>query len=348
MSFPMLPVIAFVASVALHTGALVLFPRIGLLDFPQRYGLTRPRIPYPVGIVPVLLFLILFLHIVPWNMQNLGLSAAILLLAVFCIIDDIRPLPALARLPVQITVSLLIFASGSRIYTLTSPLPVLTGSNILSLDTFGTTIPFFGVLPILSGIFTIIWLGLTINALNWFDGIPGQVSVLATIGFLTIGFLALSARVDQPQLALIALTLAAISAGGMLFDLPPPKLLQGDTGAMFYGLMLGVLTIYAGGKVATAFLVLGVPLIDFLIVAIRRLLRGQSPFTHTKEHLHDLLLARGWRPQNIIALTAIIGSAFGATALFLDTFGKFVAGLVLFVLMIGLSLWAGGRRGSQR
>ena len=324
--------------------ALILFPCLGLLDFPARYGLVRPRIPYPAGVISVLLFLIFFLSIAAWNMQNVGLCVGILLLAVFCIIDDIHPLPALARLPVQIIVSLLIFASGSRIYTLTSPLPALTGSDVLSLDTFGTTVPYFGVLPILSGIFTIVWLGLTINALNWFDGIPGQVSVLATIGFLTIGFLALSPRVDQPQLALISLLLAAISAGGMFFDLPPPKLLQGDTGAMFYGLMLGVLTIYAGGKVATAFLVLGVPLIDFIIVALRRVLRGQSPFLHTKEHLHDLLLARAWRPEHIIALTALIGTAFGATALFLNSFGKFIAGLLLFVLMIGLSVWAGRTR----
>ncbi len=344
MALILFPLLAFFVSVALFGWSLVLFPRLKLLDFPERYGLSRPRIPYPAGIVAVLLFLIFFLSIVPWSMQNVGLALGILTLCIFCFFDDLRPLPVALRLPVHIGVSLLIFASGSRIYTLTSPLPSLTGSDILSLDRIDVTLPFFGALPVISGLFTVVWIGLTINALNWFDGIPGQVSVLATIGFLTIGFLSLSARVNQPELALLAFILCAISAGGMLFDLLPPRLLIGDTGAMFYGLMLGVLTIYAGGKVATAFLVLGVPLVDFIIVATRRMLRGQSPFLHTKEHLHDLLLARGWKSAHVIMLTAGIGTAFGATALFLSTFGKFVAGILLFVLMIGLSRWAGDAR----
>ena len=70
---------------------------------------------------------------------------------------------------------------------------------------------------------------------------------------------------------------------------------MGDTGAMFFGLMLGVLTIYTGGKVATAFLVLGVPLIDSVIVGFRRISRGRSPFKGNmqNEHLHHRLLKKG-------------------------------------------------------
>ncbi|MBI5155789.1 undecaprenyl/decaprenyl-phosphate alpha-N-acetylglucosaminyl 1-phosphate transferase [Candidatus Peregrinibacteria bacterium] len=340
---PALPFLAFAASVILHRCVLFVFPRLGLTDFPERYGIKRSRIPYPAGIAAVLLFLIFFLARSPLVLQNAGLVIGIILLAVFCFIDDRRPLPAWLRLLIQVIVSLLIFATGSRIYSFTSPLPSLTGGDVIPLDRLTFALPVAGPLPLWSGLFTIVWLGLTINALNWFDGIPGQVSVLAVIGFLTIGFLAWSARVNQPSLALIAFILAGIAAGGMLFDLPPPKLLLGDTGAMFYGLMLGVLTIYAGGKVATAFLVLGVPLIDFVIVAARRIAGGHSPLkSHgTQEHLHHRLLARGWRPEAVIVLTAGIGIAFGIAALFLSTFGKFIAAIVLFLLMSGLSFYAG-------
>lgn len=345
MSIILLPILAFGASVSAHLLAVQLFPRWGLLDFPARYGLERPRIPYPTGVIPVLLFTTFFLIFAPWTLQNLSIVVAVLLLGLSSFLDDRRPLPALLRLPVHIGVSLFIFASGSRIYSLTSPLPLLTQGDIISLDSITIAVPLFGVLPVLSGLFTILWLGLTINALNWFDGIPGQVSVLATIGFATIGLLALSSRVDQPGLALLAFLLTGIAAGGMFFDLPRPRVLMGDTGAMFYGLLLGVLTIYAGGKVATAFLVLGVPLVDFIIVAARRIAAGHSPFRSRghDEHLHHRLLHCGWQPEQIILLTALVGAAFGITALFLDTFAKFIAGSLLFILILGLS-WYAGRR----
>ena len=117
---------------------------------------------------------------------------------------------------------------------------------------------------------------------------------------------------------------------------------MGDTGAMFFGLMLGVLTIYAGGKVATAFLVLGVPLIDVLFVVIRRLAKRTSPLkgNASNEHLHHRLLAKKWSERKIIVLTAGLGTLFGISALFLTTNGKIVAVAVLGIVMLGLSRYS--------
>jgi UDP-GlcNAc:undecaprenyl-phosphate GlcNAc-1-phosphate transferase len=67
---------------------------------------------------------------------------------------------------------------------------------------------------------------------------------------------------------------------------------------MFFGLMLGLLGIYQGGKVATAFLVLGIPLIDAVFVVIRRLLRGRFPFHGDRDHLHHRLLQKGWSERH--------------------------------------------------
>ncbi len=273
-------------------------------------------------------------------MQEVGLLIGIFLLALTSFIDDRRPIPSWLRLAFQVLIALLIFATGSRIYTITNP---LLANEFIKLDSWIFTVPIFGNLPILSGIFTVVWLMLTINALNWFDGIPGQVTILSTIGFLTIGLLSISTRVNQPEFALIAFILAAISFGCFLFDIPPPRVVLGDSGSMFFGLMLGTLTIFAGGKVATAFLVLGVPLIDSFFVITRRLINGKSPFkgSQSGEHLHHRLLAKGWKPKHIIALTASIGFLFGATALFLSSFQKLIAGIILFFMMLGLSWWSG-------
>lgn len=331
-----IPLLAFIVSFLLQAASLSLFPRLGLLDFPARYRLTRSPIPYPTGILAVAIFLIFFMVLNQLTMENTGLIVGILILAVSCFSDDRSPFSPRVRFGIQMIAAIVIVLCGIRIDAITNPLPGLLGQD-------SSIVLQHGWLLVLSSGFTMMWLLFTINALNWFDGIPGQVSTLSVIGFITIGCLALSARVDQPALALLSFLLAGIAAGVLCFDLSPPRVLMGDTGAMFFGLMIGVLTIYSGGKVATAFLVLGVPLIDVLFVIVRRLHRGQSPLRGNQDdqHLHHRLLKKGWSPRQIIALTAGIGALFGITALFLSTGGKVIAGVLLFLVMLGLSWYSG-------
>jgi UDP-GlcNAc:undecaprenyl-phosphate GlcNAc-1-phosphate transferase len=328
------PAIAFAASLLLFWISLRVFPYLGLLDFPERYGLKRTRLPYPTGIVAVLAFLFLLPFLTVIDAKETGLIGAVLLIAFVSFWDDRTPLPSWLRLLTQIAAAFTLFATGSRIYTITNP-----AGGILKLDSILIHTNFAGALPVLSGIFTILWLLLTINALNWFDGIPGQVSVLSTIGFLMLGFLAYF-RNGETDIALLAFTLAAIALAAACFDVPPAKMLLGDTGSMFFGLMLGLLAVYHGGKVATAFLALGIPLTDAVLVTIKRIAKGHSPLTGGRDHLHHLLLDRGWSPRQVIVLTAILGTAFGATALFMSTAEKGIAGGILVIIVIALTLYA--------
>jgi len=155
-----------------------------------------------------------------------------------------------------------------------------------------------------------------------------------------LGFLALSSRVDQPEIAVMAFILAGIAIASACFDFPPNKVVMGDTGSMFFGMMLGALSIYAGGKVATAFLVLGFPLIDSVLVILRRIKDGKSPFRGDLDHLHHKLLRKGWTERQVILLTVFLGSAFGITALFLSTFQKFIAILLLLAVILLLTRYA--------
>lgn len=320
----------FLATLFAYRIAKPLFQRMHLLDFPERYGLQRPRIPYPTGIVAIMIFIGVVFLILPMDQKNIGMLAGIVLLGIVCFLDDRRPLPSSLRLAVQCVIVLLIFAAGSRIYTLTSPF-----GGFLKLDTLTLSTPLFGSLPILSGIVTVLWLLLTINAMNWFDGIPGQVSVIAVIGFSMLGFLALY-RNNEPEIALLSFSLAAIAAAGTFYDFPPATMLIGDTGSMFFGLMLGLLGVYHGGKIATSFLALGIPLIDALLVILERIARGQSPLKGGRDHLHHLLLRRGWSERRIVLLTAVTGTVFGGSALFMNTAEKALAAAVLVILIATL------------
>ncbi|MDD4287704.1 MAG: MraY family glycosyltransferase [Candidatus Peribacteraceae bacterium] len=341
--------VTFMFTVILYLLALKLFPKWGLLDFPERYGLTRARIPYPTGILAVIAFLAFFatfestLALKPWSKQACGLIAGTVLLTIITFLDDRRPLPSSLRLLTQIVVALVIFLTGTRIYTLTNPLASIMATDVIPLHTFTLPIAVLDNPSLFGMLFTVLWLGLTMNALNWFDGIRGQVSVLSVLGFVTIGLLSLSDRVGDFSLGLISFALAGIALACLLFDRPGPLALIGDTGAMFFGLLLGVLTIFTGGKVATGFLVLGVPLIDSFLVIVRRILKGKSIFAGDvqNEHLHHRLLKQGWNEWQIITLTAFLGTSFGITALFLSTLEKFLAALALFLIMLLLSIYSG-------
>lgn len=335
------PLLALAASLLAHAVSLRLFPVIGLLDFPERYGLARGRLPYPTGILTAILLVLFLLIGEPTDQEN-GLLLSIIALSIVCFLDDRAKLPPWLRLIAQICVAFSLFVTGTRIYTLTNPLSPLGFGEILRLDAWTVALPDIGPLPVLSGLFTVGWILLTVNALNWFDGVPGQTSLLSTIGFLTIGFLSISDRVQQPELAVVAFVLAGLAAGAAVFELPLPlpRVVPGDSGAMLFGLLLGVLTIYAGGKVATGFLVFGVPLVDSFLVVARRVAAGRSPMRGSAagEHLHHRLLQRGWSPWAVILLTAGLGTGFGVAALFLSTTGKFVAALALACIIAALSV----------
>lgn len=334
MEHVLIPLAAFGVTVLLHLAVLRLFPRLKLLDFPERYGLSRPRLPYPSGIAAVAAFAAFFLWLEPLDRSAAGVLAAVCALAAFSFVDDRRPLPAALRLGLQLLIVGLIFltgdCTGGRICSLTNPL-----GGVLELN---------GAYPVLALVVTCLWLLLTVNALNWFDGVPGQVSSLSFLAFLTIGMLALL-RNGQPEIATLAFVLAGIAGACALFDVPGPRVILGDTGAMFFGLMLGVLTIYSGGKLATAFLALGVPILDSVLVILRRLRAGRSPLKGKDgEHLHNRLMAIGWSRHAIIGVTAAVGTAFGVTALFLDTLGKMAAAAILLLALLALSAYADAKR----
>jgi UDP-N-acetylmuramyl pentapeptide phosphotransferase/UDP-N-acetylglucosamine-1-phosphate transferase len=135
MSLALSPLLALAACCALHLLALRLFPRWKLLDFPERYGLTRTRLPYPTGILAVLTFVPFFLVLFPMTVQNLGLLGAVLLLAASCFLDDRTPLPPVLRLSIQLIAALLIFLTGScigsQVCSITNPLPGILGGEQL-------------------------------------------------------------------------------------------------------------------------------------------------------------------------------------------------------------------------
>lgn len=311
-----------------------IFPKIGLMDRPERYGHKRSPVPYPAGIILPVIFSIIAFLILPHDKHLFGFLSAAWVLVMTSFVDDRIGLSPFFRLGIQISCAVIVVASGIGIDFVSNPFGGAIDLRMgqIPIDFFGTTHSFAPR----ADLFTIVWLLLIINAFNWLDGVSGLTSSVSAIAGFVIAALAYS--VGQPEIALLALCFGLASAIFFLFDFAPPKILMGDTGSMFLGFTIAMLSIFSSGKIATAFLVLGVPLFDAVRTILRRIVAGKSPFHGDMEHFHHRLLRGGLTERQTVAVVAGISFLFGSSALLLSGYEKFWAILLLGFLMLAI-LW---------
>ena len=334
---------AFVLTLLSCAIALKVFPKLGLMDNPEKYGLKRKPIPYPGGILLWGVFMALALIFFEPTLKLLGLLFGSGILVLVNFIDDRISLPAWLRLLIQIFVAGVMVIAGIGVETITNPFGgYIALDNIkFALELGDTTITIMA----LSGLFTLIWILLIVNTMNWMDGIPGLNSGITVIGGLTIFFLSISDMVSQPETAMLALIVAMIALAFWLFDFYPPKIIIGDSGSMFFGLLLAVMAIFSGGKIATSFLILGFPIMDALYVIVHRLYNKKAPWKggewdkyRKAVHLHHRMLQFGMTERQVLLVIYALAATFGIAALFLGTTGKFWAIITIFFLSFILGL----------
>ena len=311
------------------------FPRWRLLDRPHEYGLTRQPIPYSAGIIFFIVFVISTLIFVDVTRPIAGVIFAALLIVVVSFIDDRIKLSPYLRLFTQILAGAIVVYAGVKIQIIKNPFGAPIFLDSFKFQILGQEIWALGAVVIIA------WLVLMMNVMNWLDGIPGLASGISTIAQISIFIL--SARqfniVDQSAIIAISSVLAASTLAFLFFDFHPPKILMGDTGSMFLGFMLGALSILAGGKLATALLIMGFPVIDAFWVIIRRILKGGSPMKGDFFHFHHRLLHIGLSERKALLFNYFFCGLFAAVALFLSsTLAKFIAflGVLIVMVMIGL------------
>lgn len=338
MNYFFAAIFAFVLTFILVKLALKVFPKAGLMDRPHKYGLKRAPIPYYGGTVIVTVFMIAVLIFVPLDIHVFGFLIGALLIAGVSFLDDMFGLSPYIRLVVQAFAALILVFFGVGINSITNPF----GPTIIldqwrigfTLDNFVFS---FGVL---SAIFVVIWVVSIINTMNWLDGLNGLPSGVSAIASFTIFILSIRPDIhfnasSQVSVAMISIILAAICAAFVLFDFYPAKILMGDTGSMFLGFVLATLAILSGGKIATAFLVLGFPLLDAAWVIIRRIVEGKSPVKGDLKHLHHRLLLMGWGDRKVILFIYGLCALFGLMAvLMVSSQQKLYALIILLILMV--------------
>ena len=184
-----------------------------------------------------------------------------------------------------------------------------------------------------SALFIFVWLMGMMFTTKFLDGLDGLVAGIGLIAGLTLFALSLTERVNQPITATLAIIVVGSLAGYLVYAFHPAKIFLGEGGSTFVGFMLGVLSVILGGKIATALLVMGIPILDVAWVIAQRLWRGKSPFKGDRLHIHFRLMDLGFSQKQTVLILYAISAAFGFTAVFLQSMGKLVALGVLFALM---------------
>src|SRR3989338_4842128 len=238
-SFLLAALTGFVLTFVLVLVALWLFPKLKLMDRPERYGLSRAAIPYYGGLAMFSAFVICVGLFIPLTRPFLGVLVGLSVIVAMSFADDRWMVPPRFRLMGQVVAGLIVVASGVGIRSLTNPFGGVLVLDQIRFSFFGTEILLLG------GLFTILWIVFVINSMNFFDGVPGLLSGVSCLAFLVLALLSLRAGqvIDQTQLVYVSLVLAGITAAFLVFDFPSPKILMGDTGSMFLGFLLAVSAI---------------------------------------------------------------------------------------------------------
>ena len=301
------------------------FPKLNLLDFPERYGLKRKALPYPGGII----FLTLCFGIALLDNDFLVLFPSLLGLGLLSFLDDRTPIPAGFRIIMHLIFAALVFFLGVKINFISNP--------------FLETNFELSTLPIVSFLATIGWIVLVQNAMNFFDGVGGLSIGVSGIGFLTLGALGLvrpELFFDTTHLPLTQANffLAGLCLGGFWWFWQK-KIILGDTGSQVLGFLLAVMSIFSGAKIATTLLVLGVPVLDAIFVIFRRtILEKKPPWKGDLLHLHHHFV-RAWGEKPTAIFLIFCSGMLGTMAVSLTGMEKLWGILAVVILVWGGCFW---------
>lgn len=339
--FPILPLlISFIITVITVPISLYFLKKFKVLDDPQKHKhpaiIHKNPIPRGGGIPLFLGVFITSLFFVQFNQVIIASFAAAFIALALGVIDDKFDISPYLRFFVNIVCAVIVVYFGANVAFITNPF-----GGILFLNKI--QIPFINLptITLLSDLIAILWIVWVMNMLNWSKGVDGQMPGIVAISAFIIGLLSLRFSVlDQSSInaATLSFIITGAALGFLIFNKYPAKIFPGYGATAIY-LLLAVVSIISGAKLATAILVMGVPMTDGLFTIIRRVASGKSPFWHDKQHLHHLLLGLGLGQKRVAIFYWVISAILGLVALNLSSKGKLFAIIMLVILVFGAILF---------
>jgi len=331
-------ILSFFISAALVPATIYLANRFGLVtDAQSRKHPAHThvgRIPRAGGVPIFIAVVIVSMIALPMNKILFFILLAGLLLVVVGVLDDKYDLSPYLRVALNILAAGIAVAGGIGIPFLTNPFgpPIDLTHPQITLNLFGPR-----TIWLVADIVAIVWLVGMMNIINWSKGVDGQLP--GYVGIACI-FLALIAKkygpydIDAAHTKIFAQIVAGAFLGFWPWNFYPQRIMPGYGGGALAGFLLGVLTILAFGKLGTLLLVLCIPILDGFYTMLRRIRSGKNPFRGDANHLHHLLLRRGWGKRSIALFYVGVTAVCGVISLLIpNSLEKFAAIIIVYSVL---------------
>lgn len=293
---------------------------VGALDMPNSRKVHTKPMPRLGGVgiyVGFLLGYMIFCDSTP--LMNSVLIGSFII--VFTgIIDDIKPVPAKYKVIGQFLAALIVVCYG--------------GLLIKDLSAFGFYIEF----KVWSYPITILFILGCINCMNLIDGLDGLAAGISSIFFLTIGIIASIKGTFDTSFLLTFIMLGA-TLGFLTHNFNPASIFMGDSGSMFLGFIISVITLMGYKNVMMSsliipLLILAIPILDTLFAIIRRTLKGESVSEPDKYHIHHQLLNRNLSQRTTVLIIYGINLLFAFASIIYVLKDRILGYLIYGVLLL--------------
>jgi UDP-GlcNAc:undecaprenyl-phosphate GlcNAc-1-phosphate transferase len=256
-----------------------------------------------------------------YNERMTTIVVGAIVIVIIGVLDDMYELSAKWKFLGQVFVALLIVRSGLMIDYVN--IPFTNDSYELGLFAY----------PL-----TIFWIVGITNAINLIDGLDGLSAGVSSIALTTLAVMAFLG--NTPLILTIAVIVIASTIAFLFYNFNPAKIFMGDTGALFLGYCISILSLLGLYKSVTLFslivpiIILGVPIFDTSFAIIRRLVNKQPISAPDKSHLHHRLLAMGFSHRKTVLLIYMFGIFFSVSAIVFSRLLLWQSMLILLVLLL--------------
>ncbi|MDO9556500.1 MAG: MraY family glycosyltransferase [Coriobacteriia bacterium] len=291
-----------------------------------------------VGFLTAVLTRYLGEHLFGWapvlsrsGQRFLGVLAGITLVFLVGVIDDIIDIRPGQKLAGQIAAAGIVVFSGASIDFVGNP--------------FGGGLILLGLLSVPVTLFWIVGFANVINLIDGLDGLAAGVTAIAAVSLLI-----LAEQSGQPVAAVVAAALLGACLGFLRFNFHPASIFMGDSGALFLGFtlavisLLGVMKSVAAITLAVPLLIIGVPVFDTFSAIVRRRRHGRPIQEADKGHIHHRLLGRGFDQRQTVLIIYVwsIALAVGGYAMrWAPPWLRLVTFAVLAILSAFMAYWLG-------
>lgn len=297
--------------------------RFGFIDLPAERKIHKKATPRLGGLAIFLGTGLGLLFLRPSHPDLFAIVTGSCVIVTIGLLDDKYQIRPLLKLGGQLLAAGIVISAGIIIERIT--IPVLG------------TIEFNSWVAVL---ITVVWIVGVTNAINLIDGLDGLASGITTIGLISILIMA----VVDAQIIVIYLATVLIGGNiGFLFhNFYPAKIYMGDTGSMFLGFSIAVISTIGLFKNVTLFsfiipvIVLAIPIFDTLFAIIRRMINGENIFLPDKKHIHYQLLSAGFSHRTTVLILYGFAASFGTIAIMFSNasmVSAFILSLALLVLL---------------